>query len=96
MLTLVPNEPAVNVLSTQTGPEPFWQEGRVRDMEAFDQLPRSIRNWLNENNGFYPVEDVLYEHVNVHNGDEELTMVWLLEGEEMHTEIDLLQLEMAA
>lgn len=84
-----------NPMSTQTGTERFWQEGRRIDMNAFDQLPRSVRDYLNEHTGFYPVEDVLYEHVNVHGGDEELTLVWLLEADEMHDDIDLMQLQIA-
>lgn len=84
-----------NPMSTQTGTERFWQEGRRVDMNAFDQLPRVLRDYLNENTGFYPVEDVLYEHVNVHRGDAELTMVWLLEAEEMHDTVDLMQLQIA-
>lgn len=49
-------------------------------MAAFDQLPRTVRNFLNEQPSFFPIEDVLYEHQSVHGGDEELTLVWLLEG----------------
>jgi hypothetical protein len=64
-------------------------------MNAFDQLPRRVRDYLNENTGFYPVEDVLYEHVNAHAGDEELTLVWLLEAEEMLDDVDLIQLQIA-
>jgi len=66
----------------QTGADPLWQEGRVVDMEAFDQLPLAIRNFLNEQISLYPVEDVLYEHQFAHGGDEELTLVWLLEGQD--------------
>ena len=61
---------------------PHWEAGRAVDMAAFDQLPRTVRNYLNENASFYPIEDVLYEHLNDHGGDEELTMVWLLESED--------------
>ena len=66
--------------SLQTGADPLWEEGRALDMDAFDQLPPEVRNFLNEHVAFYPIEDVLYEHRSVHRGDTELTLVWLLEG----------------
>jgi len=72
-----------NELSTQTGHEACWMEGRLVDMAAFDQLPPQLRAYLNKRQSFFPVEDVLWEHVNAHNGDWELTMVWLLECDEI-------------
>lgn len=70
----------LNAPSLQTGAHSAWDEGRAIDMAAFDQLPRQVRNFLNGEVSFFPIEDVLHEHINVHRGDEILTMVWLLEG----------------
>jgi len=71
-----------NEHSIQTQADHHWDEGRRIDMDAFDQLPRQVRDWINENDSFYPIEDVLYEHLNDHRGDYELTLVWLIEAEE--------------
>jgi hypothetical protein len=57
-------------------------------MAAFDQLPREVRSFINERDSFYPIEDVLYEHLNAHGGDAELTLVWLLEAEEIGFTLD--------
>lgn len=73
--------------SLQTELCPHWEEGRRIDMAAFDQLPPLVRNYLNENASFYPIEDVLYEHLNDHGGDAELTMVWLLECEDLSIQL---------
>lgn len=72
---------------TQTEPTPHWEEGRAVDMAAFDQLPRMVRNYLNEHTSFYPIEDVLHEHLNDHGGDAELTMVWLLECQDLEVQL---------
>jgi hypothetical protein len=71
---------SIDAPALQTGTCNLWQEGRAIDMAAFDQLPPSVRNFLNNNQSLYPIEDVLYEHQQVHRGDHELTLVWLLEG----------------
>lgn len=63
--------------STQTGHDSAWESGRCVDMDAFDKLPRSVRDHLNENLSFFPIEDVLYEHASVFGGDESKTLDWL-------------------
>ena len=77
-----------NAKSVQTDATPQWEEGRCVDMDAFDQLPKPIRDFINEHNSFYPIEDVLYEHRHEHGGDYELTLVWLLECQDLERELE--------
>lgn len=74
---------AFNEMSQQSDDTHHWEDGRRIDMEAFDQLPRPIRDHINERGHFYPIEDILYEHRHEHGGDYELTLVWLLECEDL-------------
>jgi len=78
---------AIAEMSTQTEDTPHWEEGRQIDMDAFDRLPRQVRDHINEHGSFYPIEDVLWEHQNDHRGDWELTLVWLLECEDLEREL---------
>jgi hypothetical protein len=79
---------SIDAPALQTGTDFLWQDGRKVDMDAFDQLPVAVRNFLNENLSFYPIEDVFYEHQYAHRGDEELTLVWLLEGLDLIADLE--------
>lgn len=81
-----------NEFSAQSGMEAGWADGRSVDMAAFDQLPRPIRDYINEHGSFYPIEDVLYDHINDHGGDYELTLVYLLESAELGQRLEREQL----
>jgi hypothetical protein len=65
--------------STQTEPNIHWEEGRCIDMNAFDQLPRLVRDYINHHGCEEAIEDVLYEHIHAHGRDPELTLVYILE-----------------
>lgn len=71
-----------NEASTQTEACPHWQEGRERDMAAFDQLPGTIRSFLNEHNCVFPVEDVLYEYRSKFLGSISRTLEWIKQSNE--------------
>ena len=77
-----------NQQSQQSDATPDWDEGRRIDMDAFDQLLRPVRDHINERGHFYPVEDILYEHRHEHGGDYELTLVWLLECQDLERELE--------
>ena len=79
---------AINELSLQSDNDFLWQEGRTIDMNAFDKLPRELRDFINDRGSFYPIEDVLYEFQHDHRGDWELTLVWLLEAEDIGRGLD--------
>lgn len=79
---------AITDMRTQSEDTPAWEEGRGIDMEAFDALPRQVRDHINEHDSFYPVEDVLWEHQHNHRGDWELTMVWLLETQDLRRKLE--------
>lgn len=73
---------AFNEMSQQTEADALWDEGRQLDMAAFDQLPRMVRDYINEHGCAVNLEDLLWEHINDHNRDPELTIVYIMEFEE--------------
>ncbi len=79
---------AFNEMSVQPDATPEWDDGRRIDMDAFDQLPKPVRDHINEYGHFYPIEDILYEHRNEHGSDHELTLVWLLECEDLQRDLE--------
>lgn len=76
----------------------YWHVCRKGSMSAFNNLPKEVRDYMNENFCHTPAEDALWDYQNTHGGNVQALLEELRHNDEVLNNFDkkMLLVELAA